>query len=211
VTEGGAGAVDALIPLKRLDRAKSRLADVLDPTQRVRLMQALVERTVREAQASQAVGRIWLVTSDPKGRAIASDLGIGLVDDQGLPWNDALASAISEVVSAEAVLILSADLPLVAADEIDDFVRRLDSNGLGIARAVDAGTNAVVMRPAGSVRTCFGDEGSAAKHAQLAGAAGLPAVIADIPGLALDLDSPEDLEEATRRGLPAAISAALSP
>jgi 2-phospho-L-lactate guanylyltransferase len=211
VTEGGAGAVDALIPLKRLDRAKSRLADVLDPTQRVRLMQALVERTVREAQASQTVGRIWLVTSDPKGQAIASDLGIGLVDDQGLPWNDALASAITEVVSAEAVLILSADLPLVAAGEIDDFVRRLDSNGLGIARAVDAGTNAVVMRPAGSVRTCFGDEGSAAKHAQLAGAAGLPAVIADIPGLALDLDSPEDLEEATRRGLPAAISAALSP
>jgi 2-phospho-L-lactate guanylyltransferase (CobY/MobA/RfbA family) len=49
------------------------------------------------------------------------------------------------------------------------------------------------MRPAGALETCFGVKGSAARHAELARAAGLEPVLVDRPGLALDLDSPDDV------------------
>jgi 2-phospho-L-lactate guanylyltransferase len=82
---------------------------------------------------------------------------------------------------------------------------------MAIARARDAGTNAVVLSPPGGAPTCFGVAGSAARHAALAGEAGLRAEIVDLPGLAFDLDSREDLEHVLRRAdVPEALRALLA-
>ena len=70
--------------------------------------------------------------------------------------------------------------------------------GMAIARAHDGGTNAVAMRPAGAVMTHFGEQQSAAVHAQTTAAAGLAARIIDLPGLAFDVDTPDDLDELSR-------------
>ena len=77
-----------------------------------------------------------------------------------------------------------------------DAVHRLIAsamNDCAIARATDGGTNALSMRPAGAMRTCFGEPHSARLHAALAAEAGLAHAIVDLPGLAFDLDRPEDL------------------
>jgi 2-phospho-L-lactate guanylyltransferase (CobY/MobA/RfbA family) len=49
------------------------------------------------------------------------------------------------------------------------------------------------MRPPGAVATRFGATNSSAVHAEAARAAGLDAVLVDLPGLAFDVDTPEDL------------------
>jgi len=166
-------AAHVLIPLKRLDDAKSRLADVLSPEERVTLMLELLRDSIAAAQEAE-VGPITVVSSEPV------DIDVPRFDDRGLAWNDALAAAMRELVREPIATVLSADLPRVTADDV---------------RALDGGTNAVSMRPAGVVMTHFGEPQSAAVHAQAAAAAGLAARIVDLPGLAFDVDTPADLAE----------------
>jgi 2-phospho-L-lactate guanylyltransferase len=115
--------------------------------------------------------------------------GYEVWDDRGLAWNDALATAIAEVVTAPLVAVISADLPLIRADDVEELLAATPERGIAIARALDGGTNAVAMRPPGVVRTHFGEPGSAAVHASL----GVPHVVVDLPGLAFDVDTPDDL------------------
>ena len=203
--------IDVLVPLKRLDRAKSRLGEALDAAARARLMRALVDRTLAEAARAPSVGRLVLVSSDRCSAEIAAAHGIAWFDDRGLPWNEALAAATREAVLSEDVLILSADLPLVTSDDVEALVAAAPPRGLAIARARDAGTNAVLLRPGGAILTCFGVAGSAAEHARLAGEAGLRAVIVDRPGLATDLDTSADLREVLRIGVPEELRGLLDP
>jgi 2-phospho-L-lactate/phosphoenolpyruvate guanylyltransferase len=113
-------------------------------------------------------------------------------------------------VRSDAVAIVSADLPLLTADDVERFVATLSERGAVIARATDAGTNAVAMQPAGAMPTTFGVKGSAARHAELARESGLIPVIVDIPGLAHDLDTAADLEEALRHAMSAEVRAVLA-
>jgi 2-phospho-L-lactate guanylyltransferase len=175
--------VDAhvLVPLKALDLAKSRLADALSADERAELMRSLLERVVGVVREA-GVERITVVTA----RSIE---GYDIWLDRGLAWNDALAAAAAEVVTTPIVAVISADLPLVQPDEVEELLEATPAQGIAIARALDGGTNAVSMRPPGLVRTHFGEPQSAAVHAGL----GVEHVVVDLPGLAFDVDTPEDL------------------
>jgi 2-phospho-L-lactate guanylyltransferase len=170
-----------LVPLKALDRAKSRLADALSADERAELMRSLLERVVGVVRAA-GVERITVVTAE-------SIEGYDIWLDRGLAWNDALAAAAAEVVTTPIVAVISADLPLVQPKEVEELLEATPAQGIAIARALDGGTNAVSMRPPGLVRTRFGERQSAAVHAGL----GVEHVVVDLPGLAFDVDTPEDL------------------
>ena len=202
--------VDALVPLKRLDYAKTRLATVLDPPTRVRVMRALLDHTLQQVKASPSIRSVTLVSSAVEAASIAAEHGVAHFDDRGLPWNEALAAAIAEAVAGEAVAIVSADVPLLTIDDVERFVAALTAHGAVIARATDAGTNGVAMQPAGAMPTTFGVKASAARHAELAEAAGLTPVVVDIPGLAHDLDTAEDLDEVLRHAMSAEVRAVLA-
>ena len=181
-----------LVPVKRLDGAKSRLSDALDAGGRaelVREMLAHVLDVVKEA----GVGPVTVVSSEP----LELD-GVPRFDDRGLPWNEALAAAMDEVVEEPVVIVVAADLPRLTSQELHSFVAATPAYGLAIARAHDGGTNAISMRPPGSVPTHFGEPESASVHERAACLAGGDAHVLDLPGLAFDVDTPEDL--ATWRG-----------
>jgi 2-phospho-L-lactate guanylyltransferase len=202
--------VDALVPLKRLDYAKTRLATVLDPPARVRVMRALLAHTLEVVEAAPSVASVTLVSSAVEAPAIAAEHGVGHFDDRGLPWNDALAAAIAEAVTADAVAIVSADLPLLTTADVERFVGALTERGAVIARATDAGTNGVAMHPAGAMSTTFGVKGSADRHADLAREAGLTPAIVDLDGLAHDLDTAADLDEVLRHAMSSEVRAVLA-
>jgi 2-phospho-L-lactate/phosphoenolpyruvate guanylyltransferase len=175
-----------LVPVKALNGAKSRLAAALAPGERADLMLELLHGVVAAVREA-GIERITLVTPEQ-----LSLPGTARFDDRGLPWNDALWAAMSEV-REPVVTIVSADLPLLEAGEVLALIEATPERGIAIARATDGGTNAVSMRPAGAMRTCFGEPQSARLHAALAREAGLSHTIVDLPGLAFDLDRPEDL------------------
>jgi 2-phospho-L-lactate/phosphoenolpyruvate guanylyltransferase len=174
--------VDAhvLVPLKTRD-PKSRLAAALSADERAELMRTLLERVVG-AVRDAGVERVTVVGAEPVD-------GLDVWPDRGLAWNDALAAASAEVVRASLVAIVSADLPFLRGDEVEELLAATPERGIAVARALDGGTNAVAMRPPGLVHTRFGEPGSAAVHASL----GVPAVVLDLPGLAFDVDTPADL------------------
>jgi 2-phospho-L-lactate guanylyltransferase (CobY/MobA/RfbA family) len=92
-------------------------------------------------------------------------------------------------VTAPLAAVISADLPLLRSDEVEELLGATPERGIAIARAQDGGTNAVAMRPPGLVQTHFGEPQSAAVHAAL----GVDHVVLDLPGLAFDVDTPADL------------------
>jgi 2-phospho-L-lactate guanylyltransferase len=176
-----------LIPVKRLDGAKTRLAEALSPAERADLMRELLAHVLEVVQSAD-VGPVTIVSAEP----LALD-GVPRFDDDGAPWNDALAAAMNEVVSESTVAIVAADLPLVSAADVHALLATTPQCGVAIARAIDGGTNAVAMRPPGVVVTRFGEQGSAALHERAAWTAGVDAHVVDLPGLAFDIDTPEDL------------------
>ena len=79
---------------------------------------------------------------------------------------------------------------------------------MAIGRAHDGGTNALLLAPADALEPSFGEPTSSQVHLSRAVAAELEAVIVDLPGVALDVDTPEDarragvLQEQIPLGLP---------
>ena len=171
-----------LVPVKSLD-PKSRLAEALTLQERVDLMTSLHTRVIAAVREA-GIERVTVVTNGQVG----SD-GAETWLDHGLPWNEALAAATREVVSEPLVAFISADLPLLRAEEVEQLLEATPEEGIAIGRAHDGGTNAIAMRPPGLVMTHFGEPQSAGVHASL----GVPHVLVDLPGLAFDVDTPDDL------------------
>lgn len=195
MTQVAVGAVaHVLVPLKRLDGAKTRLAELLPADQRAGLMRAMLQDVLEAVRGARGVARITLVSSDPSAESLARESGIEWWHDQGLAWNSALFAAMQEIVAESCATVVSADLPLLVSAEIESLIAATPARGLAIARASDAGTNAVSLRPPAALHTCFGARGSAELHARTARGRGLEAVVLDRPGLALDIDTSGDLE-----------------
>jgi 2-phospho-L-lactate/phosphoenolpyruvate guanylyltransferase len=89
---------------------------------------------------------------------------------------------------------LPADLPQITAAEIDALVRAGRSGGFSIAPdAAGTGTNALCLVSTQPFEFQFGPD-SQRLHLQEAQRLGLTPQIVRLPGLALDIDSPADLQ-----------------
>jgi 2-phospho-L-lactate guanylyltransferase len=193
-----------ILPVKRLADAKTRLAPLLDLHQRRTLMEALVTRNL-ETLAGVPGSEVCVATSDPRAADLARQHGAGVLDDGGLPWNEGLRLAISRLSGVDTVAIVAGDLPLLEPDDVVALLDAAPGRGVAIGRARDGGTNALCLRPPDLFVPSFGAPSSASVHAGLAAAADAPAVLVDRLGLALDLDTPDDVEAALAAGLNGAL------
>ena len=171
----------ALVPLKSLDDAKSRLGEVLDADERHALALQMLTRVV---DACQGAGlEVAIVSSDPLAYIAARELGTTVVDDGGEDLTGSVRRGLAAYPDAEAVVVIAADLPYVATDDVEALLAAADP--LAVAPSPDGRTNAIAARPPSAFTPSYG-EGSAARHG------GTPVVR---PGLARDLDTPADLGE----------------
>lgn len=186
--------VGAVLPLKALDRAKSRLAWPRE--ERARLMRGLLARSL------DVLGRAGLRSRYVVSRDASLDAELDEEDVPRLAFSNdtALSLAVSEAAAAlartrvRAMLMISADLPSVAPADIEAMLRAGDRGTVVIARAHDGGTNALLVPLPNTMCFAFtGDGRSAATHARMAARAGLHPLVLDRPGLAWDLDTPADL------------------
>lgn len=189
-------AIHTIIGLKRLAIAKQRLAPHLPPDERRRLMLSMLAAVAAVARAAD-LGPVLLATSEPSAPELARTLGIGLVSDGDLPWNDGLVHALGSIrPQPERVLYLAGDVPLLQTDDVRAFVAAAPAPGVAIGRARDAGTNALLVTPSAAMHPLFGMPRSSEVHAVAAQAAGLRVQVIDIAGLALDVDTIEDARDA---------------
>ena len=188
-----------LIPMKPLAGAKERLAPALSPSERRTLSLAMLTDVIA---AVRSLDRVWVLNSDAEAAALAVDAGVEPVGDpapgRGLNPSLAAATALAVEAGATGVLIVSADLPAVAPEDVEAMTA-----ASGVAIAADrsgAGTNALWRSPGDLIDVAFGPS-SLAGHATLAGDAGVGAAIVERPGLALDVDTPDDLAAAWAHGV----------
>jgi 2-phospho-L-lactate guanylyltransferase len=95
-------------------------------------------------------------------------------------------------LDADRVAMLPTDCPLFDPDELDDRLGRTPRAVLIVPDHARTGTNALVLNPPDAFEPAFGPD-SCARHVSRARAAGLSFAMEDLPSLARDLDTPEDM------------------
>jgi 2-phospho-L-lactate/phosphoenolpyruvate guanylyltransferase len=190
--------IAAVIPVKPLALALGRLAGVLPAPARRALQAAMLEDVLAACRRTPGLGPVLVVTADPAAAALARAGGARVVADHAPPrgMNAAVVRglAAAEAAGAGAALVLTADLPLAAAEDLAALLVAAPAGaGVTIAPSRDGtGTNAMLVRPLWALRPRLGP-GSLARHTAAAAAAGLALVRVERPRLALDLDTPADL------------------
>jgi 2-phospho-L-lactate/phosphoenolpyruvate guanylyltransferase len=198
-----------IIPVKRLNVAKSRLRGSLPGVDLDALALAMAMDTVSAALAGPVVGRVVVVTGDQQAADAARDLGaeiIADVPDAGL--NPALAYAATMVRprggSVPGVAALAADLPALRAEDLTDALRASEavaSSHAGpvrayVADAAGTGTVLLAASPDAGLEPCFGPA-SAAAHA----ATGAVELTGAWRTLRRDVDTAADLRDAVGLGV----------
>ena len=187
----------AIIPVKPLKNAKSRLSPVLTPEQRFELAQAMLRHVLSVTTTIQQVTGVMVISRDTKALAIAREMGAKTLQEGAMSnLNPALMRATMVVKSwrADAVLVLPADLPFIKAEDIRGLIKLAVARSIVIAtdKARD-GTNALLVQPPGAIEFAYGS-GSFERHIRSAEAAGLQVTTYLSDRLALDIDLPADLE-----------------
>lgn len=188
----------AIVPVKPLQRAKSRLAKVLNRDERASLSRQLLEHTLRTLADVSQVERTLVISRDSEVLSIARGLGARTVAEWGNPQLDKAlvrASLVARGYGVSAVLVLPADLPLLSRLDIEKLLS-LSGNPPEVVLAPDrrgTGTNAILSSPPGLIDYDFGPD-SFQQHVEKATAAGARVEICHLPSLELDLDVPDDLE-----------------
>lgn len=185
-----------LVPVKRLDRAKTRLA--LAAPMRADLALAMACDTVAAALHCDAVGELVVITSDERAGQALSALGARVVEDSpDLGLNPALVHGAS-VAALPHVAALSSDLPALRTVDLDAALRlAADHDCAVVADASGSGTTLLAAYSAGTFAPHFGVSSRAAHVA--AGAVDLSAEIA--ASVRHDVDTVEAMDAAERLGL----------
>ncbi len=101
------------------------------------------------------------------------------------------------------MLVLPGDVPGVSPQELELLLARHAADpGITLVPAHDRrGTNAVVMTPPDAVQLAYGED-SFRRHLDRARRAGIEPAVLTLPGIAQDLDVPQDLAAFLRRPSP---------
>ncbi|HEV7882016.1 MAG TPA: 2-phospho-L-lactate guanylyltransferase [Solirubrobacteraceae bacterium] len=195
----------AVLPVKRFVDAKARLGDELSGGTRRALTEAMVTDVLMALRRTDAVHEVLVVTSEPAAEAIGRGYGAKIVHDnveagQSPAAQIGIARAIEG--GATRVLLVPGDCPALDPAELTALLERPPETGLTIVPdRHGSGTNALLLTPPDVIEPAFGP-GSRERHERAAVAAGIPWSIEDVPTLALDVDTADDLE-ALRRALAA--------
>ncbi len=182
----------AIIAIKGGDRAKSRLAGVLPPCVRARLVQMMLQHVVSVVRATEGIAEILLVS----GNAERYSCDAVPVRDasRGLSMAFGTGARVARARGHRAALLLPADLPMLVSADLDALLRVSHTMQTTIApnRAGD-GTNAMYVPLELPIRLAFG-AGSYARHRDALARAGCTPGVVIRSGLAVDIDEVPDLD-----------------
>jgi 2-phospho-L-lactate/phosphoenolpyruvate guanylyltransferase len=192
----------AILPVKSFGAAKQRLAPTLGAGFRQALARAMFSDVLASLRRVPSLDAV-VVTADPLAESAAVGVGVRVLRDSEQGGQSPAAQIgirYARACEYERVLLVPGDTPLVEPAEVTALLRRGDEEELGALAVPDrhgTGTNALLLHPPDAIAPSFGP-GSFERHAQAARAGGLAYGVAQVPGLVLDVDTPDDLAELTR-------------
>jgi len=191
--------ISALVPVKSLLAGKSRLAPVLPAKERADLSVYMLQKVLDALLQSGRFDWVGVVTNDLQVASLVRDRRSHTIwEDDQISENRSLAygSRICREMGAKSLLVIHADLPLVTAGDIE-ILAAMGHAGPKVVLCPSkegTGTNALYRTPPEIIPACFGP-GSFSRHLAEAKAREIPWERCSLPGISLDIDTPEDLRK----------------
>ena len=187
----------AVVPVKERASAKERLAQMLRPETRQALALAMLEDVLAALTATPGIAGLVVVTVDAEAGRLAASYGARLIETGARDGHTGAVAAAVRLLAAEGrpgMLTLPGDIPLVTSSEIERLLAaHPPAPSFTIVPSHDErGSNTVVCSPPDAVPLRFG-ENSFYPHIQAAEACGIRPNVLHLPGIALDIDNPEDV------------------
>ncbi len=183
----------AIVPLKTVSQAKTRLAGTLTERERQALYQRLASRVLQSLASCPAVTRLVAVTRCPVMAELAIALGATICHestDRGTAA--ACAHGLRQLpASAQRALLIAADLPFCDEQAISQLLERPEPLVL-VPDHHRCGTNALLCSPPRLIEPAFGPN-SLNLHLQQAEHLNLECYTMHPSKLSFDLDTPQDL------------------
>jgi 2-phospho-L-lactate guanylyltransferase len=188
----------AILPVKRFASAKRRLEGALASGARRALAEAMFSDVLTALRRVDAIDQIIVVSADPGAQRIAEGYGARAIDDPAESGQDQAvvrAAGVAHELGAAQVLCLAGDCPLIDPRELETLLGKPRTAERFVVLVPDrhgTGTNGLLLSPPDALEPRYGP-GSFARHLELAQAGGVPAEVAEIASIALDVDTPDDL------------------
>jgi 2-phospho-L-lactate guanylyltransferase len=188
--------VFAIIPVNRLSIAKSRLSGFLSPEERRELVLCMLKDVLN----SLADVEVIIVSPDPIKDLISGYSFIFLHEKkEGLNPAVAQANRFAIEEGADATLFVPGDVPLITREHVKRILSLGKTYSVIISPASRGGTGILFRKPPNAIRERFTSQ-SFSDHLKEARSKGIEPYIYESRELALDIDTPEDIEEFLKVG-----------
>jgi len=184
-----------LLPVKGFNDAKQRLVPALDAETRAGLARAMLTDVLNVLARTHVPQRVIIFTAADEVVQMTRPFGFDIVLEKSVDGHSSAVNHMVEELSGTSsrLLCIACDLPRLAPSEID-FALDAVSEPITLIPSRDwTGTNGVVFIPPARIVMEYG-AGSFRRHLSKASAAGHTADVMNLPGMAFDLDTPEDLQ-----------------
>jgi 2-phospho-L-lactate guanylyltransferase len=204
----------AVVPVKERASAKERLAPMLRPETRQALALAMLEDVLAALTATPGIAGLVVVSVDAEAGRLAATYGARLIEAGARDGHTGAVTAAARLLATEGcqgMLTLPGDIPLVTPAEIASVLAaHPPAPSFTIVPSHDEqGSNAIACSPPDAVPLRFGDN-SFYPHIQAAEACGIRPNILHLPGIALDIDNPQDVVSFMRIEAPTRARAVLA-
>jgi len=180
----------AVVPVKEFAGAKQRLAPVLSAPARAALYAEMLDRVLAALAAARGIDGIMVVTNETR----LARRDVRVVPDRAGTGQSAAVAQGARILAAEgcrAMLTVPGDVPLATSAEIEQVISGHECMTIVPSRD-GLGTNALAISPPELIRFQFG-VASFEPHCAAARALGIEPRILRLPGIGLDIDTPDDL------------------
>jgi 2-phospho-L-lactate guanylyltransferase len=163
---------------------------------RTALAQAMFRDVISTLHKVPGLDETAVVTADRAAASVASGVGAAVLLDTAQAGQSAAALVgIDYAITNgyDRVLLVPGDTPLLEPSEVADLI----SGAPPVVVVPDrhgTGTNALLLSPPDAIEPSFGPD-SLSRHVAAARASEQPYRVKRVAGLALDVDTPEDLAE----------------
>ncbi|NVM54189.1 MAG: 2-phospho-L-lactate guanylyltransferase [Candidatus Helarchaeota archaeon] len=191
-----------IIPIKSLANGKRRLESFLPPSERRKLILALLKDVLASTTTSKLSDKTLLVTPDSEIIKITQNWNFPKLEYLFEPIAQGTNQAVQFALDwcqnkpISSILIIPADIPLITSNDIDELLQlgKSEFSIILIPSQRKDGTNAFYQSPPNLVQVWYGAN-SFQKNLTLISQRQIPYKILENPAFALDIDIKEDLEK----------------
>jgi len=190
--------LNIVLPAREPTASKNRLSPLLSDAARCALAIALFRQALSVFRKFWPAVRLTVVTDSAEFSNEAAAAGAAILQDKQEGLTEAILQATAQSVADGfgAQLVIHADIATLEQDELATLIDTAypAPSVVIVPSADEGGTNALLTTPPDVITHWYGP-GSFARHVAQAEAKEIPVTVLRLPGLALDLDTADDVQE----------------